>query len=393
MSIFNRIKKAFDVLTIKDYTFPIADSVGSNFFGSDFLSRVTVESMLEPIITRLAIDISLIPFRHVLLDQNGRFKEIKKSELNDRFENRANIDQTGPVLIQDAVTVLLNEGSCAIIPISTSSNPLFNPEYNIYSIRVGSVINYNNKTVQVSVYNEETGIREDITFSKYITAICYNPLYGVMNKSNSTLKRLIKKLSILDGIDEKTSSKKLDLIMHLPFSLRGDRRKEEAKARMDNLTSQLNESPYGIAYLDSAEKVTQLNRPVTNVLFDQIKELTESLYSQLGITKSVFDGTAGEKEMRLYKSRTLKPISKNLADSMTMTFLSKTAINRGERIVPIDRYFEDVTIDQLTSAFQILITNEVISGNEARNIMGLNISNDESAEKLSNKLIKNNKSE
>jgi len=352
-------------------------------------SRLTVgneRSIIAAIYNRIAVDIAAISIQHVRLDENGRYKETLKTGLNECFTLNANLDQTGRAFIQDIVLSMFDEGCVALVPVDTTFNPK-ESSFDIQSMRTGKVIEWFPQHVRVQVYNEKTGKKEELTLPKKIVAIIENPFYSVMNEPNSTLKRLVRKLNILDAIDEQSGSGKLDLIIQLPYVIKTPTRREQAEARRADIENQLKGSKYGVAYADGTEKITQLNRPVENNLMNQITYLTSMLYSQLGITESVLDGTADEKTMLNYHNRTLEPVISAIVDSAQRTFLTKTARSQQQAITFFRNPFKLVPVVDLADIADKMTRNEILSSNEVRAVIGYKPSTDAKADELRNKNI------
>lgn len=348
------------------------------------------KSIITSIYNRIALDVSSIKIKHVRLDQNERYIETINSGLNEALSTEANIDQTGRGLIQDAIMSMFDEGCVAIIPVDTTINPTISGGYDIQTLRVGKILEWFPSHIRVRLYNEKTGLKEDITIPKKIASIIENPLYAVMNEPNSTLKRLIRKLNILDAIDEQSGSGKLDLIIQLPYVVKTPGRRIQAETRRQDLESQLSGSKYGIAYTDGTEKVTQLNRPAENNLMAQITYLTSMLHSQLGLTESIFDGTADEKTLLNYHNRTIEPILSATADEMRRKFLTKTARSQNQSIAYFREPFKSVPVGDLAEAADKFTRNEVLSSNEVRSVIGYKPSDDPKADELRNKNIQKN---
>jgi hypothetical protein len=340
--------------------------------------------VLAPIQTRIAIDAANVPLRHAEVDQRGKFLSIKQSELNDRLSLAANVDQTGTAFIQDAVMTMLDYGSCVLFPTETSDHPSTG-KYDILSMRVGTVSEWFNYSVKVEVYNELAGKRTSIIVPKSYVAIIYNPLYAVMNEPNSTMKRLIDKLALLDIADGRLYSAQLDLILQMNYTASTTRKKAEARRRLKEFEDQLYERKYGVAYIESTEKVTQLNRPVPNSLVQTVEGLTQSLHSQLGLTPAVFMGTASQEEMLAYNNKTIYPILKALAEGMNVSFFTRASIKRGNTIKPIQDLFKMAPLKEIADAADKLTRNEIMSSNEVRAEIGLVASDDPSADELRNK--------
>lgn len=372
------------------YQTTVASNIGPGLSyrpGRPWLRNVGEKTTVQAIYTRLAIDVAAIPLRHVRLDDNGQYQEDMSSGLNECLTVEANIDQPATMFRQDAAAQLFDNGTIAIVPVDTTLNPMMTGGYDISSMRVGQVVQWYPKHVQVRVYNENRGIQEDITLPKSMVAVVENPLYSVMNEPNSTLQRLLRKLSLLDAVDEQSASGKLDLIIQLPYVIKTQQRRDEAEKRVKEIEFQLKGSQYGIAYVDGTEKVTQLNRPAENNLMAQIEYLTKMLYGQLGITEEVMNGTAGEETMINYHNRSIKPVLTALTEAMTRTFLTKTARSQGQAVKFFRNPFELVPVKELAEIADKLTRNEVLSSNEMRSVIGWRPSNDPKADKLQNKNI------
>lgn len=345
------------------------------------------KSIITPIYNRIAIDVASVAIQHVRLDENGRYLETIKSDLNNALTLRANRDQTGRALIQDAVMSLCDEGCIAIVPVDTSINPLVSGSYDIQTLRIGEIVDWFPSKVRIRIYNENTGRKEEVTLPKDIVAIVENPLYSVMNEPNSTLQRLIRKLNLLDSVDEQSGSGKLDLIIQLPYVIKTQAREDQAESRRKKIEEQLAGSKYGIAYTDGTEKVIQLNRPVENNLMTQVEFLTRMLYSQLGLTESVFDGTADEKTILNYHNRTIEPFLSAIVDQMKIKFLTKTARTQSQTIMFFKEPFKLVPVNDLADIADKFTRNEILSSNEVRAVIGFKPSSDPRADELRNKNI------
>ena len=349
------------------------------------LTRGNERSIVTAVYNRIALDVSDIDIRHVRLDENGRYIEDIDSGLNNCLTVEANIDQTGKAFIQDVVMSMLDEGCVAIVPVDTTLNPKVTGSYDINSMRTGKIIQWYPQHVKVNLYNDKTGRKEEVTLPKSMVAIIENPLYAVMNEPNSTLQRLIRKLNLLDYVDEQTGAGKLDLIIQLPYVIKSNARRQQAEDRRADIERQLKDSKYGIAYTDGTERITQLNRPVENNLMKQIEYLTSMLYSQLGINQTVLDGTADEKTMLNYTNRSIGPIISAIVDEMKRKFLTKTARSQMQSI----RYFKDpfklVPVNEIAEISDKLTRNEIASSNEIRQIIGWKPSQDPAADELRNK--------
>lgn len=343
------------------------------------------QSIVGTIYNKIATDVAAIDMKHVRVDENDRFVEEIQSGLNRCLSLEANIDQSGRALIQDAVQTMFDEGTAVIVPIDTSLNPMETGGYDINNMRVGKIVKWLPQHVTVSVYNEKSGKREDITLPKKMVAIIDNPFYAVMNEPNSTLKRLTRKINMLDRQDAKMTSGKLDLIIQLPYAIKTEAKKKQADERKKDIEVQLQNSTHGIAYIDAAEKITQLNRPAENTLLEQIDSLTNQLYAQLGLTESVFNGTANEAEMLNYYNRSIEPILTTIAESMKRKFLTRTAITQGQSIKFFRDPFKLVPVKELAEIADKFTRNEIITSNEVRAIIGYKPSTDPEADELRNK--------
>ena len=350
--------------------------------------RVSNErSIVTAIYNRIAMDVAANKIEHVKLDQNGRYSETVLDGLNNCLSLEANLDQTSRAFFQDAVLSMLEEGCIAIVPIDTTIDPSKSLSFDINSIRVGKIVQWYPEYVRVQVYNEKTGVKEEVTVPKRTTSIIENPFYAVMNESNSTLQRLIRKLNILDAIDEQSGAGKLDLIIQLPYVIKSDARREQAEVRRKQIETQLAGSKYGIAYTDGTERITQLNRPVENNLMSQIEYLMNTLYSQLGITPEILNGTADEKTMLNYNNRTIEPILSALTDEMKRKFLTKTARTQGHSIIFSSEPFKLVPINNIAEIADKFTRNEILSPNEIRSIIGFKPIANQQADELRNRNI------
>jgi len=350
--------------------------------------RLTVgneRSIITSVYNRIAIDVSAISINHVRLDQNGSYVETLQTGLNDALTLNANIDQTGRAFIMDVVMSMFDEGCVAIVPVDTTINPIVSGSYDIQTLRTGRILEWFPSHVRVRLYNEKTGNKEDVTLPKNMIAIVENPLYTVMNEPNSTLSRLISKLNLLDAIDQQSGSGKLDLIIQLPYVIKTTARRLEAEKRRQDIEDQLAGSKYGIAYTDGTEKVTQLNRPAENNLMNQITYLTSMLYSQLGLTESIFNGTADEKEMLNYFNRTVEPILSAITDEMKRKFLTKTARTQNQSISFFRDPFKLVPVNDLADIADKFTRNEILTSNEIRAVVGFKPSKEKGANELRNK--------
>ena len=373
----------------------------NNYYGSSSstrpdrmrFSRGNERSIVTSIYNRIALDVSQLSFEHVQLDKDGRYSETKTTGLNTCLTLEANLDQTSRAFFQDASLSMFDEGSIALVPIDTNLDPNITGGYDIESIRVGQILTWYPKHIKVRLYNEQTGIKEDRIIPKSIAAIIENPFYTVMNQSNSTMQRLIRKLSLLDAIDEQSASGKLDLIIQLPYTVKSNLRKQQAEERRKAVEDQLYDSKYGIAYIDSTERVIQLNRPVENNLMSQIEYLQNLLYSQLGITQSILDGSADDKTMLNYYNRIVEPIAAAFVDEMRRKFLTKTARTQGQSIMFFRDPFKLVPVNELAEISDKLTRNEIASSNEMRQTIGWKPSKDPKADELRNKNLNQPESE
>lgn len=350
-------------------------------------SRGNERSIVTSLFNRIAMDVSSIDIKHVRLDKNERYTETIESGLNNCLTTEANLDQTGRAFVQDVVMSMLDEGCVAIVPIDTTLDPRVTNSYDILTMRTGKILEWYPEHVKVRVYNERTGRKEDIVVSKKSVAIIENPLYSVINEPNSTMQRLIRKLSLLDVTDEQTASGKLDLIIQLPYIIKTEARRKQAEDRRREIENQLASSKYGIAYTDGTERITQLNRSVENNLMKQIEYLTSMLYSQLGISQSVMDGTADEKTMLNYNNRTIEPIVSAIVDEMKRKFLTKTARSQRQSIAFFRDPFKLVPVNEIAEIADKFTRNEIASSNEIRQIIGFKPSKDPKADELRNSNI------
>lgn len=350
-------------------------------------TRGNERSITTSVYNRIALDVAAIDIKHCRLDKNGRYIEDIDSGLNKCLNLEANLDQTSRSFIQDVVMSMLDEGSVAIVPVDTTVDPKSTSSYDILSMRTGKILEWKPAYVKVRVYNDRTGNKEDILVPKSTVAIIENPLYAVINEPNSTMQRLIRKLSLLDVTDEQTASNKLDLIIQLPYVIKTEARRKQAEDRRKDIEMQLSGSKYGIAYTDGTEKITQLNRSVENNLLKQIEYLTELVFSQLGITQSILDGTADEKTMLNYYNRTIEPIVSVIADEMKRKFLSKTARSQSQSILFFRDPFKLAPINDIAEIADKFTRNEIMSKNEIRQIIGMKPSDDPKADQLINSNI------
>ena len=387
MGIKDRLQHAWNAFANKDPTYGSYGGYGGYSYRPDRprFSRGNERSIVTAVLNKISIDCAAINIEHVRLDDNNRFVEVMNTGLNKCLTLEANIDQTGRAFIQDAVMSLMDEGCIAIVPVETTLNPNISGGFDITNMRVGKVLEWYPDKASIRVYNEKTGQKQDIIMPKNTVSIVENPLYAVMNEPNSTMQRLIRKLNILDAIDEQSGSGKLDLIIQLPYLVRAQQRRQQAEERRKAIEDQLSNSKYGVAYTDGTEHVTQLNRSVENNLMSQIEYLTSMLYSQLGITQSVMDGTADDKTMLNYYNRTIEPILSAIVDEMKRKFLTKTARSQKQSIVFFRDPFRLVPVADLAEIADKMTRNEIMSSNEIRQIVGMKPSDDPKADELRNK--------
>lgn len=395
MSFGERLQHAWNIFTNRNPTGLSSVGGPTSSYRPDrpMVGMSTNQTIINSIINRIAMDIATININHVKVDDNGRFLDIIDSGLNECLSLSANLDQTSMAFMQDVVISMLDEGAVAIIPVDMETDPKMSGGFDIRSLRTGSILEWRPDHVRVRVYNEKTGLKEDIEVPKRLACIIENPLYTVMNAPNSTMKRLIRKMYLLDMMDEKNSSGKLDLIIQLPYIVKSEARRQQAENRRKEIEMQLTGSKYGIAYTDGTEKITQLNRPVENNLFKQVEYLTESLYSQLGITPSIIDGTADEKTMLNYFNRTIDPIINAIILEMKRKFLTKTARTRKQSIMYFRNQFTLASVTEIAEIADKFTRNEIASSNDIRQLIGWKPSNDPSADELRNKNLNRSKQE
>lgn len=387
VSFGSRLKQAWNAFFNKDPTGDYKDIGASYYYRPDRprFTRGNERSIITAVYNRIALDVSSMAIMHTRLDDNGRYLETIESGLNNCLTLEANIDQTGDAFKQDIVMSMLDEGCVAIIPTDTSINPNVTNSYDILTMRTGKILEWYPQHIKVRVYNERTGKKEDILVSKKIAAIIENPLYAVINEPNSTMQRLVRKLGLLDVVDEQSSAGKLDLIIQLPYIIKTDARRKQAENRRQDIERQLAGSKYGIAYTDGTERITQLNRPVENNLMKQIEYLTNMLFSQLGITQGILDGTADEKTMLNYYNRTVEPILSAIVNEMKRKFLTKTARSQRQSVLFFRDPFKLVPVSEISEIADKFTRNEIMSSNEIRQIIGMKPSSDPKADELRNK--------
>ena len=387
MGFMDRIQRGWNAFRNRDPTTEYRDTGLGYAYRPDRVrfTRGNERSIVTSVYNRIALDVAAINIQHVQLDDNNRFTSIVESGLNSCLNLEANIDQTGRAFVQDIVMSMFDEGCVAVVPVDTTQDPEITDSYDILSMRTGKILEWKPRHVKVRVYNDRTGMKEDLLLPKKQVAIIENPLYAVINEPNSTMQRLIRKLCLLDAVDEQSSSGKLDLIIQLPYVVKTEARRQQANDRRKQIEEQLTGSKYGIAYTDGTERITQLNRPVENNLMKQIEYLTSMLYSQLGITQAILDGTADDKTMLNYYSRTIEPIISAIVDEMKRKFLTKTARSQKKSIMFFRDPFKLVPVNDIAEIADKFTRNEILSSNEIRQIVGIKPSKDPKADELRNK--------
>jgi hypothetical protein len=387
-SLFTRFKHAWNAFRNKDPTSFRTQETGVGYYyrpDRPRLTRGNERSIVTAVLNRIAIDCAAIEMRHVRLDENERYLETMDTTLNECLTVKANIDQTGRDFMRDVVLSLLDEGSVAIVPTDTDIDPSFGGSFKVYALRTGKIVEWYPRHIRVEVYNERIGRKEEVILPKTTTAIVENPFYAVMNEPNSTMQRLVRKLGILDVIDEQSGSGKLDLIVQVPYGVRSELRKSQANDRRKEIEDQLAGTKYGIAYIDGTERIVQLNRPIENNLMGQIEYLTNLFFSQLGITQGILDGSADEKTLLNYYNRIVEPILSAISDAMYCAFLSKTARSQGQSIEYFRDPFKLVPVSNLAEISDKMTRNEIMTSNEVRQILGMKPSSDPNADELRNK--------
>lgn len=390
LSITDRMKHAFNAFMNRDPTAYYNRNLGSSYSirpDRPRLSRGNERSIITAIFNRIAMDVAAIDIMHCRLDENNRFIEKIDSGLNNCLNLEANVDQSGRAFIQDAVMSMLDEGVVALVPVDIDLDPASTDSYDILTMRTGKILEWYPAHVKVRLYNDRTGEKEDLMLAKRDVAIIENPLFAIVNEPNSTMQRLMRKLSLLDVTDEQTASGKLDLIIQLPYVVKSEARREQANQRRKDIEQQLAEGKYGIAYTDGTEKITQLNRSVENNLMKQVEYLTNMVYSQIGITQSVLDGTADEKTMLNYNNRTVEPIVSAIVDELKRKFLTKTARTQLQSISFFRDPFKLVPVNDIAEIADKFTRNEIMTSNEIRQIVGMKPSNDPKADQLINSNI------
>ena len=388
MKFTDRIKHGWNAFLNRDPTYNYRDLGGPSYgYRPDRMrfTRGNERSIVTSVYNRIALDAASIDIMHVQLDKDDRFESVRDSALNECLTRNANIDQTGRAFIQDVVMSMLDEGCVAIVPVDTTFNPDVTNSYDINTMRTAKIVEWYPAHVKVNLYNDRTGRKEDLILPKKTVAIIENPLYAVINEPNSTMQRLIRKLNLLDVIDEQSGSGKLDLIIQLPYVIKTDARRQQAEQRRKDIEMQLAGSKYGIAYTDGTERITQLNRSVDNNLMKQIEYLTSMLYSQLGITQAILDGSADDKTMLNYYNRTIEPIVSAIVDEIQRKFLTKTAITQKQAIAYFRDPFRLVPVNEIAEIADKFTRNEIMTSNEIRQIVGMKPSKDPNADELRNK--------
>lgn len=387
LSFGSRIRRAWNVFKNRD---PMTDMSWRLGYGDSqradrvILSSNNEKTIVNAIYNRIALDVASLKFRHVRLDENERFKEEMSTGLNEVLKTEANLDQSGRAFVHDMVLSMIDEGVVAAAPVETTDDPEVSSSYDILQMRVGPIVEWYPQHVKVRLYNSVTGQRQEFTFRKRDVAILENPFYAVMNAPNSTLQRLIRKLRLLDVIDEQAGSGKLDLIIQLPYTIRSEARQQQAEVRRKSVEDQLAGNKLGIAYIDSTEKVIQLNRSVENNLLKQVEYLTSMLYSQLGFSQSILDGTADEQTMLNYQNKTVEPLASTITDEFKRKFLTETARTQGQSIMFFTEPFRITPVSQIAEIADKFTRNEILTSNEIRQIIGIKPSDDPKADELRN---------
>ena len=386
MGFMDRLQHSWNVLMNKDPTYGVSHHSESYYYRPDRVrfSGGNERSIVTSVYNRIAMDAAAIDIEHVRLDDNDRFIETIKSGLNECLTLEANIDQSGRAFLQDIYMSMLDEGCVAIVPIDTTANPVVTGSYDILSMRTGKIIEWKSDFVKIRLYNDRTGKKEEIWLPKRTVGIVENPLYAVINERNSTMQRLVRKLALLDAVDEQSSAGKLDLIIQLPYIVKSEARREQAERRRKDIEQQLSSTKYGIAYTDGTERITQLNRPIENNLMKQIEYLTSMLYSQLGITQTILDGTADETAMLNYYNRTVEPMVSAVVDEIKRKFLTKTARTKKQSIAYFRDPFSLVPVTKIAEIADTFTRNEIATSNEIRQVIGWKPSTEPKADQLVN---------
>lgn len=387
MALMDRLKHAWNIFKNKDPT-QVNWNIGPSYgYRPDRMryTRGNERSIVTAVYNRIAMDVAAVNLKHIRLDENDRYKETIDSGLNNCLSVEANLDQTGRAFIQDLVASMLDEGCVAAVPTDADDEPEDSGNFKVYTLRTGKILEWYPRHVKVEVYNEQEGQRQQIIIPKSTVPLIENPMYSVMNEPNSIYQRLVRKLTLLDVVDEQTSSGKLDLVIQLPYIIKTEARRVQAEKRRRDIEKQLSEGKYGIAYTDGTERITQLNRPVENNLMKQIEYLTSMFFSQLGITQSILDGTADEKTMLNYYNRTIEPILSAIADEMKRKFLTPTARSQKQTIAYFRDPFKLVPVNDIAEIADKFTRNEIMTSNEIRQVIGMKPSSDPNADVLRNK--------
>lgn len=385
LSFGSRIKSAWNAFLSKE-------TYQNNYGGGSYyrpdrprLTRGNERSIVTPVYNRISLDVAALKYAHVRLDDNDRYAEDIDSRLNECLTLQANIDQTSRAFIQDIALSMMDEGIVAVVPYLTTENPFLTSSYDILAMRTAKIVEWYPKHVRVRMYNDQNGEKEEMTLPKEIVAIIENPFYAVMNEPNSTVQRLLRKLTLLDVVDEQTNSNKLNMIIQLPYVIKTDARRQQAEKRRQDIEDQLENSKYGIAYTDGTEKITQLNRSLENNLLSQIEYLTKLMFSQIGVTQEILDGTADEKALLNYNNRIVEPIAAAIVNAMKITFLTRTARSQKQTIMYFNDPFRLVPVTEVAEMADKFTRNEIMTSNEFRQVVGLKPSTDPSADELRNK--------
>ena len=390
MGLANRIKRAWNAFNTKEQQFPYTADIGPSSGVPMYKLNARAyheSSFANTVFNRIAIDASMVDILDVKVDKDNQNQQQQDSGLQRCLSEEANIDQTGREFVHDLVYSMFDEGVVAVVPVETRGDPTLSESYDIISMRIGKILQWYPRHVRIQLYNEETGLYEDITLPKAMVGIIENPLYEVINAHNGTLNRIVRKMAQLDQADEIASNGNLNLILQLPYIVKSDTRKKQAQERLDALSQQLNSNNYGIGYVDGTEKITQLNRPVSNTLADEVKYLTEQFFNALGLTQNIFDGTASELEMRAYYNRTIDPIIERITAEFSRKFFSKTARSQGRKLVGYRDPFKLVPVEQLATIADTFSRNAILTPNELRKIVGYGPNSQPDSDQLVNRNI------